>query len=280
MKLSEIYSTDKTIISFEVFPPKSEPESLLREINKLKKYNPAFISLTYGAGGNQNKSIDLLKDLKNTGFNVMPHFTCITSDKQKIENDIKNFEAEGIKNILALRGDIPEDKTFVCNDFCFANELVTFIKDKTNIDVGVAGYPEGHIECPDLKTDIENLKKKVDAGADAIFTQLFFVNDFFFDYVDRVRNAGITIPVIPGIMHVINKKQIDKIVSMANISVPEKLQKGLEKYKEKDLIEFGIEYAIEQCKDLIKKGAKGLHFFTLNKAYSVSKILDNIKGKI
>lgn len=276
MKLSEIYSTHKTIISFEVFPPKSEPEKLLKETAILANHNPAFISLTYGAGGNENKSFNLLKNIKGAGINVMPHFTCITSTKENIEKDIKKLTELGIENILALRGDIPQDKSLMKHDFHYANELVSFIKEKTNLSVGVAGYPEGHIESPDLKTDIDNLKRKVDAGADAIFTQLFFENGFFFDYVNRVRDAGITIPVIAGIMPVISKKQVNKMTSMANISVPKKLKEALEKYQDNALLDFGIEFATEQCRQLIKESVKGLHFYTLNKSYSTDKILRNI----
>lgn len=277
MKLREIYSTDKTVISFEVFPPKSEPEKLLKETAILANHSPAFISLTYGAGGNENKSFNLLKNIKDVGINVMPHFTCITSTKQNIEKDIKKLSQLGVENILALRGDIPQDKSLMKHDFHYANELVSFIKEKTNLSVGVAGYPEGHIESPDLKTDIDNLKRKVDAGADAIFTQLFFENGFFFDYVNRVRDAGITIPVIAGIMPVISKKQVHKMTSMANISVPKKLKEALEKYQGNALLDFGIEFASEQCRQLIKENVKGLHFYTLNKSYSTDKILNSIK---
>ena len=277
MKLREIYSTDKTVISFEVFPPKSEPEKLLKETAILANHNPAFISLTYGAGGNENKSFNLLKNIKDAGINVMPHFTCITSSKENIEKDIKKLSQLGVENILALRGDIPQDKSLMKHDFHYANELVSFIKEKTNLSAGVAGYPEGHIESPDLKTDIDNLKRKVDAGADAVFTQLFFENGFFFDYVNRVRDAGITIPVIAGIMPVISKKQVHKMTSMANISVPKKLKEALEKYQGNALLDFGIEFASEQCRQLIKENVKGLHFYTLNKSYSTDKILNNIK---
>lgn len=280
MKLREIYSGGKTVISFEVFPPKSDIDKLLQEIKILEKHNPAFISLTYGAGGSENKSFDLLKHIKSTGVNVMPHFTCISSSKESIEADMKKLGDIGIENILALRGDIPENNELCRNDFRYANELVSFIKAKTNFSTGVAGYQEGHIESPDLKTDIENLKKKVDAGADAIFTQLFFDNDLFFDYVNRVRNAGIEIPVIAGIMPVISEKQVNRMISMANISVPDKLKQNIQKFKGKDLIAFGIEFASSQCSALIKEGVKGLHFFTLNKSYSANRILDNIKEEI
>lgn len=277
MKLREIYDTDKTVISFEVFPPKENSEKLLEEINILKQHNPAFISLTYGAGGNENKSFELLKQIKNTGINIMPHFTCITSTKRNIERNINKLINIGVENILALRGDIPEDKELQKHDFTHASDLVEFIRHKTDLSIGVAGYPEGHIESPDLDTDINYLKAKVDKGSDAIFTQLFFDNNIFYEFIDKTNKAGINIPIIPGIMPIISKKQVEKMVKLANITVPKKVQENLNKLKDKDLIEFGIEYASYQCEDLIKNGIKGLHFYTLDKSYSTNIILNNIK---
>ena len=278
MKILDIYK-NKFSISFEIFPPKDGNGLLLKEIEILKSHNPAFVSLTYGAGGQENKSFELITKIQNTGLNVMPHFTCITSSKKNIETHLKNIENIGIKNILALRGDIPEDKDLIKHDFHYANELVRFIKEKTDLSIGVAGYPETHIESPDIKTDIENLKRKVDAGADVIFTQLFFDNDKYYKFVERVNSAGIDIPVIPGIMPVISEKQILKMTNLARITIPEKLQKGIEKFRndKKSMIEFGIEYSTAQCEDLINSKVKGLHFFTLNKAFSSSRILDNIR---
>lgn len=273
MNLKEIYSNNKQpVISFEIFPPKEDEENLLNEIEILKQFNPAFISLTCGAGGKENKSFELLKKIKNV--NLMPHFTCISSSKQSVEDGLTEIENMGIKNILALRGDIPQDTELICHDFNFANELVSFIKEKTDLSIGVAGYPESHIESPDLKTDIENLKKKVDAGADVIFTQLFFDNNKFYDFTERVKNAGINLPVAAGIMPVISKKQVEKMVSMARITMPEELKNAMEKYD--CLKDFGIDFAAKQCEDLIKNEVKGLHFFTLNKSYSTTKILTGV----
>ena len=278
MKLREIYNTDKTAISFEVFPPKENSEKLLEEIKVLKEHNPAFISLTYGAGGNENKSFELLKQIKDTGINVMPHFTCITTTKENIEKNINTIINLNIENILALRGDIPENKELQKHDFNYASDLVEFIKHKTNLSIGVAGYPEGHIESPDLDTDINYLNAKVDKGADAIFTQLFFDNNNFYKFIDKTEKAGINIPIIPGIMPIISEKQVEKMVKLANITVPKNVQENISKLKDKDLIEFGIEYATSQCGELIKNGIKGLHFYTLNKSYSTNEILNNIKG--
>lgn len=273
MNLKEIYSDNKQpVISFEIFPPKEDFNGILQEIEVLKAYNPAFISLTCGAGGKENKSFELLKKIK--GVNLMPHFTCISSSKQSIQDGLQEIEAMKIENILALRGDIPQDPELICHDFNFANELVSFIKERTNLSIGVAGYPEGHIESVDLKTDIENLKRKVDAGADVIFTQLFFDNDKFYNFTERVKNAGIEIPIAAGIMPVISRKQVERMVSMANVTVPTELKNAMEKYD--CLKDFGIDFATSQCEELIKNEVKGLHFFTLNKSYSTTKILYNI----
>ncbi len=280
MKLREIYNTDKTVISFEVFPPKTNEKNLLEEISILKKYSPAFISLTYGAGGSENKSINLLKEIQKHKINIMPHFTCITSTKENVEKNINTFIKMGAESILALRGDIPADKDLIKKEFSYASELVKFIKERTDLSIGVAGYPEGHIESPDFKTDIENLKRKIDAGADAIFTQLFFINDKFYDFVSKIRFAGINVPIIAGIMPIISATQIKKMTSMANITIPKIIIEYIQKYSGQDLINYGIEYATNQCTDLIKNGENKLHFFTLNKAYSTSKILDNLRGKI
>ena len=273
MKLKETYQ--KFAISFEVFPPKDDNTKLFEELKILKTYNPAFLSLTYSAGGNGLKSFELVRNIKNFGFDVMPHFTCISSTKQSVDEDLQDLEKMGIDKILALRGDVPEDETLIKHDFNYANELVSFIKEKTKLSIAVGGYPEGHIESPDLKTDIDNLKRKVDAGAEVIFTQLFFDNNKFYDFMERVGNAGINISVVPGIMPVISKKQIDKMTSLAKISIPKDLNHALDSYV--DLKEFGIDYATKQCLDLIKNGVKGLHFYTLNKSYSTAKILDNIR---
>ena len=267
MKLCEIYSEKdiknngiykwvKPKISFEVFPPQSEPEKLYEELSKLKKYSPEFISLTCRAGEHNQESNIVLEHLKNDmGFNVMPHLTCVCTSKTKIFDYLKYIQNLGVKNILALRGDIPENKEDMCHDFHYANELVDFIRKNTDLSIGVAGYPEGHIESPDVYADIENLKKKVDAGAQAIFTQLFFNNDKFFSYIQLVRDAGINIPIIAGIMPILSHKQISKMVNLARIEIPKTLADKIEKYKDdfKSLREMGIDFACYQCNQLIDR---------------------------
>ena len=276
MDLREIYSSNDITISFEVFPEENT-DNLYTTLDKLTRYNPKLISLTYGAGGKTQKFLpDTLKHLKKY-TNVMPHFTCICNSKKFVEKNLTTIKSLGIENILALRGDYPEDKTICHYDFRYANELVRFIKQKSNLHIAVAGYPEGHIESESLDKDLDNLKRKVDAGADVIFTQLFFDNTKFLEYVELVRKKGINIPIIPGIMPILSMKQINKMTNLAKITIPKQLADLLAKYKEKDLKNLGIDYATKQCLDLIKNDVKGLHFFTLNRENSTSQILNNIK---
>lgn len=277
MELSEIYQSNKPQISFEVFPPKDGDISrLFEELRILKKYNPALVSLTYGAnGGTRDFSFEILKMILDLELNPMPHFTCICTTKELIEHYIVQIENMGIENILALRGDNGGDETTCSLDFRYANELVDYIHQKTTLSIGVGGYPEGHPEAENIDKDIENLKKKVDAGASAIFTQLFFDNSKFYNYVEKVRQAGINIPVIPGILPVRSLKQVEKMVEMTKVKLDKKLLSDLRKYPN-DTKQTGIDFATKQCQDLLDFGVKGLHFFTLNHSDMVSKILDNI----
>jgi methylenetetrahydrofolate reductase (NADPH) len=285
MELSEIYQNERygvvgdfsPKISFEIFPPKSgDISELFEELRILKKYNPVLVSLTYGASGGLNRfSYEDLKSIRDLELNLMPHFTCVSMLKDEIEKHIVSVENLGIENILALRGDIPDYINPQELDFSHANELVEFIQAKTTLSIGVAGYPEGHIESKNLKEDIKYLKKKVEAGASAIFTQLFFENDKFYRYIETVKNAEINCPIIAGIMPVRSLKQIEKMTSMARITVPKKFVQKLEKFPN-DTKQIGTEFAIEQCLNLIENGVTSLHFFTLNHSDQISKILDNI----
>lgn len=287
MKLKEIYckNNEKPVISFEIFPPKNDDdgtklEKLFNHLEILKKYNPAFISLTYGAGGTtQNLSLDIVKKLKNDlELVVMPHFTCVGSSKEQVKNYLDEVQSMGIENILALRGDIPEGMEQKNFDFQYANNLVQFIKAETSLSIGVAGYPEVHMECDNCSVDLNNLKRKVDAGADAIYTQMFFDNDKFFSFFESARDAGMEIPIIPGILPIMNYNQLERMLSMARVTVPNVLMQKLEKYKDnpEDIKKIGIDFASEQCQQLLEAGVEGLHFYTLNTSSSVGKILDNI----
>ncbi len=282
MELSEIYRNNdvhnsKVKFSFEIFPPKDgDISELFDELRVLKKYNPVLVSLTYGAnGGSRTFSIELLRTILDLEMNAMPHFTCVCSSKEVVEHYINQIENMGIENILALRGDIPEDVE-VCNfDFKYANELVEYITNRSTLSIGVAGYPEGHIESKSLAQDIENLKRKVDAGASAIFTQLFFDNEKFFRYVELVRKAGINLPIIPGIMPIRSAKQIHHMTSMAKISIPKAIEDIIVNEPE-DIKSFGVDYVSNQCRELVDFGVNGLHFFTLNHSDLTSKIIENI----
>lgn len=290
MTLRDIYSKNNTkacpVVSFEIFPPKNDEDGtkldkLIYHMGILKKYNPAFISLTYGAGGtNQDFALDIIKRIQSElKLSVMPHFTCVGASKESVKAYLNEIQSLGLGSILALRGDIPEGTTQSSFDFKYANELVEFINAHTKLSIGVAGYPEGHIECADLKTDLDNLKRKVDTGADAIYTQMFFDNEKFLEFIHKAKNAGINVPIIPGILPIMSFPQFERMMSMARVSVPKALLNNLEKFKDsnEDVKALGIEFASEQCKQLIEAGVEGLHFYTLNTSTSIGKILDNLK---
>ena len=246
MRLNQIYGEKeekntscndvrKPPISFEVYPPKTDNNNkLIEELTQLKKYNPSIISVTYGAGGaNRTGSMNLVKDVvKLENIEAMPHFTCTCSNKEFISEYLQEIEALGIKNILALRGDPPKGVNDYCQDFKYANELVEYIKERTNLSVAVAGYPQVHPDAKNAKSDIINLKKKIDAGAEAIYTQLFFENKYFLDYRENVQKSGINTPIIAGILPITSYAQVAKMTSMCNATIPQPLVKKLEKYKD------------------------------------------------
>lgn len=285
MELSELYQERSfgniadfgPKISFEIFPPKgNDISSLYEELRLLKRFEPVLISLTYGANGGANRfSIEDMKSIRDLEFNLMPHFTCVSSLKNEVEEHITAVENLGIENILALRGDIPDYIKREELDFEYANELVEFIKEKTTLSIGVAGYPQTHPESKNAHDDIKNLKRKIDAGASAIFTQLFFDNDKYYHYVESVRKAGIEVPVIPGIMPIRSLSQVEKMISMTKVTFPKKLREKLEKYPD-DAKKIGAEFCINQCQDLIEFGVPGLHYFILNHSDQISEILENI----
>ncbi len=297
MKLYDIYknqqeagnmffSQKRPIISFEIFPPKAENieqkiNALFNELTILKQYDPALISITYGAGGtNVENSLEITRRVKEELKLVpMPHFTCVLKDKTYIRDYLKLIQDMGVENILALRGDIPKDAVNGgMGEFSYANELVEFIKAETNLSIGVAGYPEIHSECDNIEKDIDNLKRKVDAGADVIYTQLFFDNTYFFKFVQLVRDAGIMVPIIPGVLPVSSYAQLEKMIALCGVDVPKSLSERLEKYKDspEDIKNIGIEFASYQCQQLIDSGVKGIHFYCLNKSEPVKFVLDNI----
>jgi methylenetetrahydrofolate reductase (NADPH) len=282
MKISNLYSTNRRTLSFEVFPPARDGsiKDLLTVVHELARLEPDFISVTYGAGGGtQDMSLEIASEIKNNiGLEVLAHLTCVQAKKADIACILNDFKKENIKNILAMRGDPPQgEQVFQKTEggFGYANELVEFIKANYNFSIGVAGYPEKHVEAPNLIVDMENLKRKVDAGADFIITQLFFDNDDFYRFRDMAQNKGIDIPIIPGIFPVFNYKQIAKIASLCGAKIPALLHDKLARVSENnnEVAKYGTEYAIRQSQDLLDNGTEGLHFYSMNKSRHVTKIV-------
>ena len=286
MKISEKLRLSAPIFSFEFFPPKDSEgfASLFETIARLKVSDPGFVSVTYGAGGStRSKTVDLVGNIKNfIGLESMAHLTCVGHDQQEISSVLESLQSRNIDNILALRGDPPQgEEKFLKTEggFEYGNELVAFIKKNFSFCVGAACYPEGHVECKDLDKDIENLKKKVDSGADFLVTQLFFDNKHYFDFMDRAAKANINIPVIPGIMPVLNLKQIKRFTKMCGATLsPGLINKfsGIEDDSEK-VRQIGIAHAIEQCRELLENKAPGIHFYTLNRSKATLAILGALR---
>ncbi len=282
MNFQDFYKQKNPRYSFELFPPKDDKSInlLLEVLKELSVFNPSYISVTYGAmGSTQGLTRDLVlrihRELKlNTAF----HFTCVGSTRDSVRAYVESLKKEGIDLIVALRGDPPAGSAGFqkpVHGFGYANELVSYLKEINGFSIAVAGYPEGHIEAKDKETDLKNLKRKVDAGADVVITQLFFDNQDYFDFENRCRKIGIQIPIIPGIMPIVNVKQIEKITKMCGAKIPKSLQQKLIQYQDQpgSVIQLGIDHATKQCEELLQQKAVGIHFYTLNKAFSVKEVI-------
>ncbi len=281
MKIAPLFK-EKTVYSFEVFPPKktSSIETIYETLEELKELSPDFISVTFGAGGSGNRSLtcDIASKIKNDyHIEAVAHLPCINYDKNEVSVLLRELSDCGIENILALRGDINPDVPRKY-DFTYASDLISFIKTQGDFDVAGACYPEGHIETPDLVEDTLNLKKKVDAGAEHLITQLFFDNQVFYSFLERTRLAGIHVPIEAGIMPVIKKQQIERMVSMCGASLPPKFVKMMQRYENHPdaLRDAGIAYAIDQIVDLISNGVDGIHLYTMNQPYIARKITEAV----
>lgn len=283
MKLSELFSGEKCILSFEVFPPKKNmpADTIYSTLDSLKKLNPAFISVTYGAGGTNGDNItgEIAARIKSLGIESAAHLTCVSNTREDIDIILEDLKAKGIENILALRGDINPERP-PKNDFRYASELIAYIKEKGDFHISAACYPECHLDSPDMITDIRHLKEKVDAGATHLMSQLFFDNDHYFEFLEKARIAGINVPIEAGIMPVSNKKQIERMVSMCGASLPVKFTRMMAKYEHNPeaLRDAGIAYAVDQIVDLISGGADGIHLYTMNNPYVAEKITSAVSG--
>jgi methylenetetrahydrofolate reductase (NADPH) len=286
MKINEKLNSSSPVFSYEFFPPKDSDgfTALFETIGQLKPSAPGFVSVTYGAGGSTRaKTVDLVGKIKNDiGIESMAHLTCVGHDQQEIRSVLESLQAQNIENVLALRGDPPQgEEKFVKTEggFEYGNELVAFMKKNFSFCIGAACYPEGHVECKDLDKDIENLKRKVDSGVDFLVTQLFFDNRYYFEFLDRAQKKNINVPVVPGIMPILNLKQIQRFTKMCGATLsPALLAKfeGVQDNNEK-VRQIGIEHAIEQCRELLQNKAPGIHFYTLNRSKATLAILGALR---
>jgi methylenetetrahydrofolate reductase (NADPH) len=285
----DIYATKaaarQPVISFEFFPPKTDEGDrnlLEKTLPALLQTRPDYCSVTYGAGGSTRDKTLMIVDRiqRQHQLTAVAHLTCVNATREQISGLLEQIRSLGVKNVLALRGDPPGGGDFqpTPGGFEFSNQLVEFIRQQDGFSIGVAGFPEGHIACKEGKhVDWQHLKKKIDAGADFVITQLFFDNQDFYIFRDEmVRHHGVKIPLVPGIVPILSATQIKKFTAMCGARIPAELAARLDQFTETDdagVTQFGIEYAARQCADLLKNGAPGIHFYTLNKAHATVQVL-------
>ncbi len=283
MKVSQVYNTKRSL-SFEIFPPKKDTElnNIDETLEVLAELKPDFISVTFGAGGssNCNRTIELAKKIKYE-YNIEPvvHLTCLHYDKNEIDEFASVLNGEGIENILALRGD-PNPNACAKDDFRHSSDLISYLKDRNAFCFLGACYPECHPESPSTVSEIKSLKKKVDAGAEVLLSQLFFDNDIFYRFHEECEIAGIDVPVIPGVMPVINAAQIKRMVSLCNASFPKRFQRIISRYEDNKeaLFDAGMSYCLSQIIDLLVSDIKGIHLYTMNNPAVARRICEGIKN--
>ncbi len=287
MEIKELFKSGKTTISFEIFPPKKNGvhlpiERVFSTVDELVSLKPSFISVTYGAGGTSRGdeiTCGICKHVSDMGMLSVAHLTCVNNTKEDIDRILDELEKNGVSNVLALRGDkIPgkEPKT----DFIYAAELIEYIAKRGNFNISAACYPEGHVDAPDIVTDIRHLKEKVDAGAEHLISQLFFDNAAFLHFRELTAAAGITVPMEAGIMPVTSKNQIERMVSICGASLPAKFSRTMARFDDNPeaLRDAGIAYAINQIVELIAEGVDGVHIYTMNNPYVAKKICEGISS--
>ena len=281
MKISEVLNARKVTLSFEVFPPKKADgyEAVRTAVEKIAALHPDFMSITYGAGGSTaGYTMEIAEQLmKEDGVTVLPHLTCVSSTKAYVAEMLERFRAAGVENIMALRGDMPQDGV-VCEDFAHASDLIRFIKERADLCVGGACYPEGHVESVNKADDLRHLKEKVDAGCDFLTTQMFFDNNIFYNFLYRARDIGIRVPVLPGIMPITTARQLKRSVALSQTNVPERFRAIVDCFGQDPaaMKQAGIIYASEQIIDLIANGVTHIHVYSMNKPDVAEGILNNI----
>jgi methylenetetrahydrofolate reductase (NADPH) len=281
MRISDILNAKKLTVSFEVFPPKVPPVGaepslvpVAKTVRELSAFKPDFISVTYGAGGStRGYTAEIATEVEKCGVPALAHLTCVGSSRDEIDAGIAALKSRGIQNVLALRGDIPDQMTTIAG-FAHASDLVPLLKE-AGFCVGAACYPEGHPESKNRDADLDNLKFKTDAGVDFLTTQMFFDNDMFYNFLYRLRSKGIEAPVLAGIMPITNTAQIKRTVALSNAYIPRKLLAIFDRFSENPeaLYQAGIAYAIDQIIDLISNGVKGIHIYTMNKSAIAGAII-------
>lgn len=286
MNINNLFKEKKVVFSFEIFPPKqdSKIDTIYKTLEELKGLSPDFISVTYGAGGSlsKNRTCEISSIIKNK-YNIEPlaHLTCINSSKEEVNRILDELKVEGVENVLALRGDIPLDYKGN-NNFKYSGDLITHIKERNDFNIVGACYPEGHLESKSYEEDFLNLKRKQELGATHLISQLFFDNEFFYNFLEKKDKYGIKIPIQAGIMPVINTKQIKRIVTLCGAKIPNKFIKIMNKYEynSEALRDAGIAYATEQIIDLISTGVDGIHLYTMNNPYVAKRISESISSII
>jgi len=286
MKLAEAYGPGKFGVSFELFPPKTEKgeSALARHLDELVKFDPSYITCTYGAGGStRDKTLEIVAGVRaKYDLPVATHLTCVGSTVEELCGYLREAQDRGIDNVVALRGDPPqgEDRfTAIDGGLSYANELVELVRREfPNMGIAVAGYPETHLEAVSPQADLENLRRKVDAGGDVVLTQVYYDNADFFRFRDQCQALGIAAPIVPGILPVTNLAQIQRITSLCGAKLPEKFSGELQACGEDTDAQFevGVRYAAEQVQELIDAGVPGVHFYVLNKSQATSRVLRSV----
>jgi methylenetetrahydrofolate reductase (NADPH) len=285
MKIADMLKRSRPVFSFEFFPPKTDRDmiQLFETLRDARKLDPGYISVTYAPGGEtREKTVEIVRRAKSEiGLESMAHLTCVGQSRQEIKGFLDALKRSEIENVIALRGDPPRGQTqFIPHPegFRYASELTAFIRASYDFCIGVAGYPEGHIESPDKEMDWDYLRQKVMAGADFVITQLFFDNRDFFAFEKSMRERGVTVPIVPGIMPITNYGQIVRFTRICGAKIPSRVAMDLEAIHENQeaVQDYGISHATRQCRELLSHGVPGIHFYTLNKSRSTQKIIRNL----
>jgi methylenetetrahydrofolate reductase (NADPH) len=283
MKITDLFLSQDKTFSFEFYPPRDEISAVDFGINigRLMKLSPSFVTVTYGAGGStQERTFALVDYLQNKiGLTTVAHYTCVNATRNKVKSDLDVLKEKGIENLMLLRGDPPKENNELVssvNGFRHASELISFVDESYDFCKAAAAYVEKHPESVSLQDDIAHLKEKVNAGADFLITQLFFKNKYYFDFISRVRKEGINCRIIPGIIPLTSYNQIERFTKMSAARIPRNLQHEISVYKDnpEKMYEIGLEYTINQCRELLENGAPGIHFYTLNKSRAAVEIFE------